>query len=111
MAVLSREELLNAVNSILKDNNSDEALSFIENITETYDKISEQNNTNEIEKLREEIKTTDAKWRERYKARFFNSNTNNDDTDINDIPVPKDDKSEDEEHAESVDFTDLFKTN
>ena len=102
MARLSREEMLNKVNTFIGDNNSDEALSLIEDINDTFDN---ENNT-EIETLRQENETLkkektelDNNWREKYRARFFDGE-----------PVPNKDDPIDEP-PKKLTFENLFKEN
>ena len=92
MAIRTREELLNSVNTILGENNSDEALSFIEDITDTYDDLS---NRNGDENWEERYNNLDKEWRERYRQRF--NEPYNDDDDSNPEPKP-------------LTFENLFKT-
>ena len=67
--ILKKEEVLKKVSDILGDRNDDEAIGFIEDLSDTledYDK-----------KLGEDWKTkfeeNDKAWREKYKARFFDA--------------------------------------
>ena len=72
MAVLSRDDFMARINERVGDDNSDDALSFIEDMTDTFDDLSSSNNTEEWEKKYNEL---DAMWREKYKARFMSSET------------------------------------
>ena len=67
--ILKKEDVLKRASDILGDRNDDEAIGFIEDLSDTiedYDK-----------KLGEDWKTkfeeNDKAWRERYKARFFDA--------------------------------------
>lgn len=64
MAIKSYDELMDSLKEILKDNTSDEALSFIEDMNDTL-----KENSGEDWKARYE--ENDRQWREKYKARFF----------------------------------------
>lgn len=64
MAIKSYDELMGSLKEILKDNTSDEALSFIEDMNDTL-----KENSGEDWKARYE--ENDRQWREKYKARFF----------------------------------------
>jgi len=84
MAILTREQLLSRVNEVIGENNNDDnALSFIEDVSDTYDSLVSKGDVNWEEKYKE----LDNSWREKYRARFFNSSgeepdtasTNNDD--------------------------------
>ena len=72
MAVLSRDDFMARINERVGDDNSDDALSFIEDMTDTFDDLSSSNNTEEWEKKYNEL---DRMWREKYKARFMNPGT------------------------------------
>lgn len=72
MAVLSRDDFMARINERVGDDNSDDALSFIEDMTDTFDDLSSSNNTEEWEKKYNEL---DTMWREKYKARFMNTGT------------------------------------
>ena len=64
MAILKKEELLQAVQAKLTD--SDDDLTLLENITDTINELSSNDNENWKSKYEE----NDKQWRERYKARF-----------------------------------------
>ena len=70
MAVLSRDDFMTRINERVGDDNSDDALSFIEDMTDTFDDLSSSNNTEDWEKKYNEL---DKMWREKYKARFMSS--------------------------------------
>lgn len=72
MAVLSRDDFMTRINERVGDDNSDDALSFIEDMTDTFDDLSSTNNTEEWEK---KYNALDTKWREKYKARFMSAGT------------------------------------
>ena len=72
MAVLSRDDFMARINERVGDDNSDDALSFIEDMTDTFDNLSSNNNEDEWEKKYNEL---DTKWREKYKARFMSPGT------------------------------------
>ena len=72
MAVLSRDDFMARINERVGDDNSDDALSFIEDMTDTFDDLSSSNNADEWEKKYNEL---DKMWREKYKARFMSPGT------------------------------------
>lgn len=74
MAVLSRDDFMARINERVGDDNSDEALSFIEDMTDTFDDLSSSSNTDEDE-WEKKYNELDKEWRERYKARFMSSGT------------------------------------
>ena len=93
MATLSREDYLASIKQIVGDNDSDEAMSFIENMTDTFDDM----NTRLEDKTdwKQKYEENDAEWRNKYKQRFFSSNEEDDDI-INEPSTP-------------LTFEDLFK--
>jgi hypothetical protein len=65
----SKEELLSAISAILGDNTSDEALTIIEDISDSF----ETSQPDEDWKVKYD--QLDADWRKRYKERFFSEGT------------------------------------
>ena len=72
MAVLNRDDFMTRINEMVGDDNSDEALAFIEDMTDTFDNLSSNSDKEEWEKKYNEL---DTMWRERYKARFMDPGT------------------------------------
>lgn len=70
MAILTREEFLNRLNSAIGDDTSDESLTLIEDMTETFDHLSGSNNG---ENWKQKYEENDASWRKKYRDRFFSS--------------------------------------
>lgn len=69
MAVRTTAELLELVKNRIGEDNSDEALAFIEDITDTLTDLEGRASTD----WEERYNALDNEWRERYKARFFSS--------------------------------------
>ena len=65
MAVKSKEEILDIVKKYVGDDTSDEALGFIEDISDTLE--SRENG----EDWKTRFEENDAEWRRKYKERFF----------------------------------------
>lgn len=102
MGVRTRDEILTAVRSYMGDDTSDDALTIIEDIDDTF----EDYETRIGENWKGKYDELDAEWRKRYRDRFFqkpdNGETNPDDV--------KDDNEEDlKEESEIKDFDELFK--
>lgn len=68
MAVKTREELMTSLNTLLGENNSDEALSFLDDVSDTYDDLTRRANSDEDWETK--YSELDAEWRERYRQRF-----------------------------------------
>jgi hypothetical protein len=67
MSILNREEFFNRIQERLGDDTSDEAITFIEDVTDTYNDFES--------KVSEDWKTKyselDEAWKKRYRDRFF----------------------------------------
>lgn len=71
MAVRTQEELLNSIKGLLPDDTSDEAISLLEDVTDTLGSFSAANSDNEDWKKKYE--ENDKEWRQKYRDRFFNT--------------------------------------
>ncbi len=94
--VKTKEEILNSIKEILKDDTSDSALSLIEDLSDTLDSVKPSDETDWKTKYEE----NDAQWRQRYRDRFFSKPAQEEDD--NDEPAP-------DETSEPKTFSDLFK--
>ena len=94
--VKTKEEILNAVKDILKDDTSDSALSLVEDLSDTLDARDTSDGTDWKTKYEE----TDAQWRKKYRDRFFSKPAQEEEEP--DDPAP-------EEPNEPKTFSDLFK--
>lgn len=103
MAVLGRDDLFNKLQDVLGKDNSEGAISLIEDVTDTYNAMAEDaNNSTDWKAKYDEL---DAQWREKYKRRFFNGPPGQR-TVIDRGPSEED--FEQHSHAESVSISDLF---
>lgn len=59
----TKDELLTALRGVLGDNQSDEAIALIEDVTDTFDAPTED--------WEQKYKDNDAAWRQKYTERFF----------------------------------------
>lgn len=72
MAKVTKEELLKKANAVIGDNPSDDALSLLEDITDSVgDNSASVEAAKRIEELENKVKTVEAEWREKYRARFL----------------------------------------
>lgn len=71
MAVLTRDEFFTRIVDITNGDSSETAITFIEDMTDTYNALEERIN-NGGEDWRARYEENDARWRETYKSRFFN---------------------------------------
>lgn len=101
MAVRTRDEILAAIRARLGDDTSDEALTIIEDIDDTFRDYE----TRTGEDWRARYDELDAQWRKRYRDRFFQK-ADNEETTPEDV---KDDNEEDlKEESEVKDFDGLL---
>ena len=73
------EELLESAKTLLGENTSDEALSFIEDISDSYSKPDTD--------WEAKYKENDAMWRAKYRDRFY-SDFKQDEPDFGGVPEP-----------------------
>ena len=95
--VRTKEEILNLVKDILKDDTSDSALSLVEDLSDTLDNNATPGDETDWKTRYEE---NDAQWRQRYRDRFFSKPAQEEEEP--DDPVP-------EVTNEPKTFSDLFK--
>nr|DAO80401.1 MAG TPA: hypothetical protein [Caudoviricetes sp.] len=101
MAVRTRDEILAAIRSRLGDDTSDDVLTIIEDIDDTFKDYE----TRTGEDWKSKYDELDAQWRKRYRDRFFQK-ADNGETTPDDV---KDDNEEDsKEESEVKDFDELF---
>ena len=99
MSVLNKEDFFSKIKARIGDDSSDDALSFIEDMTDTFNDL--ESRTNDSENWKQKYDDLDKTWREKYRARFFDAGTTPDDV--------KDDQKDDVlDDAEEKDFDDLF---
>ena len=115
MAKLTQKEILEKAKSIIGDRTDDDALSFLEDITDTISDSGDDDWKSKYETEVEAKKQLDLDWRKKYSDRFFaTDSTNKDETNPANIDKGKE-KTEEEikeekiEEAKKVTFDDLFK--
>lgn len=96
MAVLTRDEFFDRVQRVAGTDTSDDTLTFIEDMTDTYNSLEDRANGdgNDWEQRYHEL---DESWKEKYKKRFFSGGSSRV------IEEVKEDKKD-----EVVDYDDLF---
>lgn len=99
MAVRSKDELMNKINTIIGDRTDDDALEFMADFTDTYDSL----NNHEGMYTKEQYDNLDASWRQKYKDRFFSGSANEEENES------KNNKEKDNATADSIMIEDLFK--
>ena len=81
MSVLSRDELLEKTRTLLGERTDDEAITFIEDVTDTYDSISGAKSGYTEEEVTAKVNEVEEKWRKKYRDRFFGNGGDGDDDD------------------------------
>ena len=91
MAIKTIEELMGAVRARVGEDTSDEAIAFVEDVSDTLTSLSS------AEDWKKKYEENDAEWRKRYQDRFFNPDKPND-------PEPEPDPE-----PKKLTFDELFK--
>lgn len=102
MAVLNKEDFMSRLQERIGDDTSDEAMQFIEDMTDTFNDFETRSSGLNDEQWQSKIDELDKSWREKYKGRFFNTETTPDDVKDN-----QEDDVKDDENIEKT-FDDLF---
>lgn len=95
MAVRTREELLEAIKARIGDATDDETLGFVEDVTDTLNDF--ETRSKDSTDWEQKYNDNDKQWREKYRARFFNNSTEEED-------------EIEEQQDKPKTFADLFKT-
>lgn len=98
MSVLDRDTFLARVRDRIGEATDDDSISFLEDMTDTYESLT----ANGQEDWKAKYEENDKQWRERYRNRFMDK--------VEDIKddVEKDQKDEMEERANNLRIEDLF---
>lgn len=99
MAIKSKEEILEQINARIGEDDSDEAIAIIEDITDTLDDFETRANGDGVD-WKTRYEENDKEWRNKYKERFFNAEPNEDNNlDESDL-----------DNAKPKSYADLFKS-
>lgn len=91
MAVISKEDLLKRISERIGDDNSDEAISLLEDVSDTIKDFEERDS----EDWKAKYEENDAQWRKKYRERFENG-------------APDIEEKEEKETIEVKSYDDLF---
>lgn len=97
--VVTKDELLEKIKTKIGEDTSDESISLIEDINDTYDDL--QNRVSEAGDWKTKYEENDASWRTKYKERFFSKEV--DET----AETPQGEMADDSTH-EALKYEDLF---
>lgn len=98
MAILTKEEFFQALSERVGTDTSESALSFIENMTDTYNHMEHEINDSDSENWRQRYEELDKAWAERYRRRFFTWTS----------AIPSEQQSTDEGVNERITIDNLF---
>lgn len=100
MAILSKEEFLQKVNSVLGSRADEEAINFLEDMADTYNELEVKAKGNG-EDWQQKYEENDKAWQQKYRRRFMNGGGS---TVIENI-----EESEPEVTAETITIEDIFR--
>jgi hypothetical protein len=100
MPVLNREEYLARIQKLVGEDTSDDAMSTIEDFTDTFNSLSA--NTPDGENWEKKYKDNDDMWRKKYRDRFFSGDEQKE-------YQQQHQHQKEEEQEKEVSFSDLFK--
>lgn len=103
MAVKTKEELLGIIKDKIGESTTDEDISLIEDINDTFNDLSTR--ISEAGDWKAKYEENDASWRAKYKERFFEKDV----SENKEIPDPRMDEADDGTH-ENLKYEDLFIT-
>lgn len=78
MAVRTREEILTTLRGVIGENDSDDALTLLDDITDTMSDL-ENRSKNDGTDWKKKYEDNDANWRKKYRDRFFSGGSDDDD--------------------------------
>lgn len=99
--VLSKEDFMKRLQERIGDDTSEDALSFIEDFTDTFNDLETRSTSDGENEWKTKYDELDKNWREKYKARFFESKTEPEE-------VKEEQKEDVEKDGEDTSFDDLF---
>ena len=94
--IKTKDEIINMISARIGEDNSDEAIGLLEDITDTLNDY--ETRTADSTNWKEKYETNDEEWRNKYKVRFMSGDSSQDEKII-----------EEEEKPKRYAFEDLFK--
>lgn len=98
MAVLTKEDFMKKVTERIGEDKSDEAIAFMEDMTDTFNDLSEK--ASDTTDWKAKYEENDKMWRDKYTERFSSTGE-----DVKDPTVPKEETDDSPKT-----FEELFKT-
>lgn len=102
MSVLDRDRFFEAVQNRVGEDTSDEAIQFIEDMTDTYNDMETRAAGDGVD-WEERYKELDEKWKKKYAHRFFSGGA------ARTVVKEEDDVDAIEDDGTSISYNDLFK--
>ena len=99
MAVLNREDFFSRLQDAIGTDTSDETISLIEDMTDTYNDLEAKANGDGTD-WEKKYKELDESWKQKYRHRFFSGNGKSN------MTLPNEPE---EDNSETISFNDLFK--
>lgn len=99
MAVVNKDTIMERLRENFNDNDSDDVLGLLEDVTDTLNDY--QSRLEENGDWKERYEQNDREWRQKYKDRFFNNEPEPD-------PEPEPEPDKDPEQATPTTFEELF---
>ena len=94
MAVLNRDDFFARINKIIGTDSSDESISFVEDMTDTYNSLEKSANGDGVN-WEEKYHELDNSWKKKYQNRFFSGSSTTFPQGDNPPEPPKETKIED----------------
>lgn len=90
MSVKTREEILTAIKNRMGEQNDDETIAFLEDVTDTFSDLETKANGDGVD-WKAKYEENDTNWRKKYTERFYSSEPEPDPIppEPNDTPKPK----------------------
>ena len=101
---LNREDFMDAISAIVGDRTDDEAIAFVENMTDTFDGFEDSEKDKTIADLQKSLEETEQSWRKKYRDRFYSGTDEEENPSNQPLEEDKDEMIE----AEEITIDDLF---
>lgn len=105
MAIRTKEEILKSAKEILGENADDTALSFLEDIEDTFKDV--ETKAKDTTDWKTKYEENDAMWRNKYRDRFFNGGSD-DAKDGDPLEGARTDDTDKPSKEETITYDDLF---
>lgn len=73
MAVLNRDDFFSRLQTVIGENNSDESIQLMEDMTDTYNDLENRANGDGVD-WEQRYHELDESWKKKYRHRFFSGN-------------------------------------